>query len=238
MKNVLLIDDDNSFLNSVTNFLKRSGFGVVQAKDGKEGLKALDSKENIDIIVVDLLMPVIDGTEFCKEVRKKESSKDIPILMLTALSDISDKFVAFESGADDYLTKPFEPLELLLRIKSLIKRNKIEKKQSQTSISNQSGTIKLDKRKSSIYILEKNIRLTISEFLIVEYLFKRKDTPVSSEELLEKVIGGNSTSGDTSTIRFHVKNIRKKIEKEPSTPKILINIQGLGYTISETALLN
>lgn len=237
MKNVLLIDDDNSFLNSVTNFLKRSGFCVVQAKDGKEGLKALDTKENIDIIVVDLLMPVIDGTEFCKEVRKKESSKDIPILMLTALSDISDKFVAFESGADDYLTKPFESLELLLRIKSLIKRNKVGKKQSQITISNQSGTIKLDKRKSSIYILEKSIRLTVSEFSIVEYLLKRKDTPISSEELLEKVIG-NSSSGDTSSIRFHIKNIRKKIEKEPSTPKILINIQGLGYTISEATLLN
>lgn len=236
MTNVLLIDDDNNFLKNVSTFLERSGLVVIQAKNGQEGLQVLENRQcTIDIILVDFLMPVIDGVEFCREVRKKEANKNTPIIMLTALSDISDKFVAFESGADDYLTKPFETLELLLRIKSLLKRNNAEKKPVGANEIDKNQPIKLDKKNASLNILGEIIRLTVSEFSIFEYLFKKKGEPISSEELLEKVMGYASVSGDTSTIRFHIKNIRRKIEKDPTTPKILINMQGLGYTISETS---
>lgn len=236
MTNVLLIDDDNYFLKNVSTFLERSGLVVIQAKNGQEGLQVLENtKCTIDIMVVDFLMPVIDGIEFCREVRKSDNSKNTPIIMLTALSDISDKFVAFESGADDYLTKPFESLELLLRIKSLLKRNNPEKKQLLNNEVDKVPSIKLDKKTFSVQISGKSIRLTASEFAIFEYLFKKKGEPISAEELLEKVMGYAYVSGDTSNIRFHIKNIRRKIEKEPSTPKILINMQGLGYTISETS---
>lgn len=230
MFNILIIDDDIEIINKTTAFLKKAGFNIYSANNGEEGLKIL-KEVKIHLIVLDFLMPVMNGVELCNKIRLLDKLKKIPVIMLTELSELSDKFIAFEAGADDYLIKPFDNLELVLRIKSLLKKYK-----STVTNNNEKAIEKeeliINKKNSSITINNKEIYLTSSEFLIIYYLYKNIDKVVSSNELLENVMGYEKDKGNSAIIRAHIKNIRTKIEEDAATPKILVNIQGRGYTIN------
>lgn len=230
MFNILIIDDDIEIINKTSGFLKKAGFNVFSANNGEEGLKFLRNKEaKIHLIVLDFLMPLMNGVELCHKIREIDYLKKLPIIMLTELSEISDKFIAFEAGADDYLVKPFDNLELVLRVKALLKAYKIDNIKENNDISKD---ISINKKISSIILKNKEIYLTSSEFLIVEYLFSNMDKVVSSNEILEKVLGYDENKGNSAIVRAHIKNIRYKIEQDPANPKILVNIQGRGYTLN------
>lgn len=230
MNSILIVDDDDEIVSSIKEFLDRYGFITISANNGSEALVLLSENSDIDLIVVDLVMPIINGIDFCREVRKLNNDyKYIPILMLTTLGDISDKFVGFEAGVDDYLTKPFQPLELLLRVKSLLKRSILK---SEYNKENDHIVTNIDQKNGFIYIYDKEISLTNTEFDIFNYLLTNTSKNVTAEELLEKVLGYHKGTGNPAVIRSHIKNIRNKIEKNPSVPEILVNIQGRGYSIN------
>jgi two-component system OmpR family response regulator len=235
MGKILLLDDNEELLQSVSKYLSRSGYEIITSKNGHDGFKTLQEEyRNIDLIIVDMVMPIVDGIEFCRSIRNTSELKDLPVLMLTALSDISDKYIAFDAGADDYLTKPFELLELLLRVKSLLKRTQnFEPKDKTDPEENPPATgsthPKLDKSKSTIRINNWEIYLTSLEFSIIEYLYKNTDRAVSAEELLEKIMNYPPGTGNPEAIRTHIKNLRSKIESDPAEPKILVNVPRRGY---------
>lgn len=232
MFNILIIDDDIEIINKTTTFLKKAGFNIYSANNGEEGLKILkDNEVKIHLVVLDFLMPVMNGVEFCNKIRESEKLKRTLVIMLTELSEISDKFIAFEAGADDYLIKPFDNLELVLRIKSLLKKYKNTINTNNEKVVEKEDLI-INKKNSSIKLNDKEIYLTSSEFLIIDYLYKNLDRVISSNELLENVMGYEKEQGNSAIIRAHIKNIRTKIEQDAATPKILVNIQGRGYTLN------
>lgn len=236
MKKILIVDDDKKIINVTVDFLNRSGYETLSSENGNEALEILQNNKDIDLIIVDLIMPIINGIEFCREIRNSDnyiSYKKIPIIMLTGLSDISDKFIGFEAGADDYLTKPFEALELLLRIKSLLKRSD-PCYNNEVKISEIKDYVitKIDKKNAVLEINDKKIHLTNTEFDIFNYLLNHNQNNITSDEILEKVLKYPKGSGNPAVIRAHIKNIRNKIEEKPSVPQILVNVQGRGYSIN------
>jgi two-component system response regulator VanR len=230
MKELLLIDDDESTLMLVSRYLSKSGYKTFVAKNGEEGLNILKENNSIQLIVVDVVMPVMDGVEFCRLIRAEKKYQNVPVLMLTAMSNITDKYVGFDAGADDYLTKPFEPLELLLRVQALLKRNKNEnRKDNKDSGSDEKTTLIINKESFSVNINGKEIYLTSVEFDILKYLGDNPEKPISVEELLQKVMNYPPKTGNPETIRTHIKNIRSKIEEDSSEPKFITTIPKRGY---------
>lgn len=241
MKKILIVDDDIEIINLTVDFLNRSGYETLSSENGAEALEILINNKDIDLIIVDLIMPTINGIEFCREVRNSDiytSYKKIPIIMLTGLSDISDKFIGFEAGADDYLTKPFQTLELLLRIKALLKRSDPSYNVTEISSKNENDLVnnniitKIDKKNAVLIINNNEIHLTNTEFDIFNYLLSNNQNNITADEILEKVLKYPKGTGNPAVIRAHIKNIRNKIEEKPSVPQILVNVQGRGYSIN------
>ncbi len=227
MKELLLVDDDESTLLIVSKYLTKSGYRTHTAKNGEDGIEILDKEQGISMIVVDVVMPIMDGVEFCRIVRKNHSFRHIPILMLTAMSDIMDKYVGFDAGADDYLTKPFEPLELLMRVQSLLKR--IEETKTGFNSLNEESSLQINNETYSVNIRGKEIYLTSAEFDILCYLYASAGKPISVQEILQKVMNYPSKTGNPETIRTHIKNIRAKIEDSSSPPKYITTVPKRGY---------
>lgn len=227
MKELLLIDDDESTLLIVSKYLNKSGYKTHTAKNGQDAISILNNEKNISLVIVDVVMPVMDGVEFCRFVRSNEHYRHVPILMLTAMSDITDKFMGFDAGADDYLTKPFEPLELLLRVQALLKRTRIlEEKENSKKEDN--SLFKINNETFSVNIKGKEVYLTSVEFDILCYLYVNIGKPIAVEELLQKVMNYPPKTGNPETIRTHIKNIRAKIE-ETEEPKYITTVPKRGY---------
>lgn len=232
MKELLLVDDDESTLLIVSKYLTKSGYKIHTAKNGEDGIGILKKEQGVELIVVDVVMPVMDGVEFSRAVRKNEKFRYIPILMLTAMSDIMDKYVGFDAGADDYLTKPFEPLELLIRVQSLLKRTGINNKVN-SNYTNDASSIKINNETFSVNIKGKEIYLTSVEFDILCYLYNCSGKPIAVEELLQKVMNYPSKTGNPETVRTHIKNIRAKIE-ESTDPKYITTVPKRGYMFNSS----
>lgn len=233
MKELLLVDDDESTLLIVSKYLNKSGYKTHNARNGEDGIDLLRKEQNIELIVVDVVMPVMDGVEFCRAIRKDNKYRHIPILMLTAMSDITDKYMGFDAGADDYLTKPFEPLELLMRVQALLKRQRLTADIEQEKKLEENSTIKINNETFSVNIRGKEIYLTSVEFDILCYLFNNSGKPVSVEELLQKVMNYPPKTGNPETIRTHIKNIRAKIEESPE-PKYITTVPKRGYMFNNS----
>ncbi|GIW22898.1 MAG: hypothetical protein KatS3mg068_1905 [Candidatus Sericytochromatia bacterium] len=170
-------------------------------------------------------MPEVNGIEFCREVRSDSRFKKLPIIILTSQSSIDDKYIGFEAGADDYIIKPFEVLEVLLRVQALLRRTNQEDDFEDNSI------LKVNNNKFSININDQEIYLTSIEFDILNYLYRNKNKPVSTEELLQKVMGYPPRTGNPEIIRTHIKNIRHKLEDDPSNPSFITTIPKRGYML-------
>lgn len=228
IKNVLLAEDDETMSMAMLKYLEYAGFNVFHARDGKEAIDLIEKNKNISVIISDIMMPIIDGLNLCRYVRNNKEFDHIPILMMTGNDDSSIRYLGFEVGSDDYLLKPFDLMELLIRIKSLIRRTELLRKSHQTSRKNvlNDGHIIF---KQNMTINGKNTNFTPAEIDILKYLYKNNNKIVTSEEILTEVFNHPKSSGNPEIIRTHIKNIRNKIESSRNKPEILIHVPKKGY---------
>ena len=226
-KRLLVVDDDKQIRELLVFDIESSGYNVDFATDGMEGLKkALEN--NYDLILLDVMMPKMNGYDVCKNIRI--AKPDTPILMLTAKGTIEDKTVGFDCGADDYLIKPFEIQEVLLRIRALLRRGSNNTAKNSKEIL-RVGDIEILPDSLEVMILDKKIKLTPTEFEILYCLMQHLNSPVSLATLLDEVWGYDS-SEDVRMVRVHVGGLRQKIEQDTRNPKYLHTVVNVGYKLT------
>jgi two-component system, OmpR family, response regulator len=219
MTTILLVDDDIHIVNLVNIHLSSQGYHVVQAKDGIEALKIL-KKEACDLAVVDVMMPFMDGFTLTREIRKQY---DIPVLLLTARDQIEDKEQGFLAGTDDYLVKPFEPKELIFRIKALLRRYEHQVDENIVRI----GSTTINKKSYEVQIGNRTLLLPLKEFELLSYLFSNPKQVFSREQLIEK-IWGRDYEGDDRTVDVHIKRLRERFSTLSDDFQIK-TVRGVGY---------
>jgi two-component system alkaline phosphatase synthesis response regulator PhoP len=229
-KKVLVIEDEES-INTLLQFnLEQAGFAVVTALDGVTGLQKAH-EENPDLIVLDLMLPEMDGLDVCKSLR--QSQKLIPILMLTAKDDEFDKVLGLELGADDYMTKPFSPREVVARVKAILRRSEYNATTTTTNVDMETitvGELKIFPENYEAYFQEQQLDLTPKEFELLVYLVKNKGRVLSREQLLN-AIWDYDFVGDTRIVDVHISHLREKIEQNTRKPIYIKTIRGLGYKL-------
>ncbi len=221
-KKVLVVEDEKLIVKGIRFSLEQDGMEVDCAYDGEEALTMIKNKE-YDIILLDVMLPKLTGFEVCQQVREFSS---VPIVMLTAKGEDMDKILGLEYGADDYITKPFNILEVKARIKAIIRRTSPKPREAARVIEN--GDLKLDCEGRRVYIAGREINLTAKEFELLELLVVNANKVYSRENLL-KLVWGNDYPGDVRTVDVHVRRLREKIEKNPSEPKYVHTKWGVGY---------
>ena len=221
-KKVLVVDDEKLIVKGIRFSLEQDGMEVDCAYDGEEALKKIKDKE-YDIVLLDVMLPKLTGFEVCQQVRE---FSPVPIVMLTAKGEDMDKILGLEYGADDYITKPFNILEVKARIKAIIRRTAPKQKEERRII--ESGDLKLDCEGRRVYVAGREINLTAKEFELLELLVVNANKVYSRENLL-KLVWGNDYPGDVRTVDVHVRRLREKIEHNPSEPKCVHTKWGVGY---------
>ena len=222
-KKVLVVDDEKLIVKGIRFSLEQDGMEVDCAYDGEEALNMAKEKA-YDMILLDIMLPKMDGFEVCQAIRE---FSDMPIVMLTAKGDDMDKILGLEYGADDYITKPFNILEVKARIKAIMRRTSGGKRQESASVL-EKGDLKLDCDSRRLFILGKEINLTTREFELLELLVKNENKVYSREKLLE-IVWGKDYPGDVRTVDVHVRRLREKVEINPSEPKYVHTKWGVGY---------
>ncbi len=228
MRKVLVIDDEESIRELIRFNLEKAGFSVELAADGQEGLDKLD--DSIDLVILDLMLPVLDGLTVCREIRSHPEFKDLPIIMLTARGEEIDRVLGLEMGADDYLTKPFSPRELIARIKAILRRvgnNKSLQNEEEEADKITWGELELNTASHEVRKRGQLIDLTPKEFDLLKLFLLNKGKVLTRELLLEK-IWGYEYDGDTRTVDVHIRRLRQKIGEEYIT-----TVRGVGYKIVE-----
>ncbi len=229
MKRIMIVEDEAAIREFEAINLKRVGYSVVEAGSGEEALDIYDSDtEGIDIALLDISMPGMDGFTLCKELRKRSAS--IGIIMLTARTQEMDKISGLMIGADDYITKPFSPTELLARVDSLYRRVEMQAPKTEPASANDItlGEFTLNLRRRALLKNGKNIELTQVEFQMIEYFFNNPDVALDRTDILSKVWGTNYF-GEEKIVDVNVRRLRMKVEDDPSQPRHLITVWGMGY---------
>ncbi|CAH0542247.1 Two-component transcriptional response regulator, OmpR family [Oscillospiraceae bacterium] len=222
---ILVVDDEKLLVKGIRFNLENEGYDVITGSDGMEAVE-LAGSENPDLIVLDLMMPRLDGLEACGKIRE---FSDVPIIMLTAKADDMDKLLGFEHGADDYLTKPFNILELKARIKALLRRSKSGRRQEEKPDSRLvCEHITLDRDARDAFNDGKLVDLTAKEFDLMELLMRNPNRVYSREALLN-AIWGYDTSSDIRTVDVHIRRLREKLERSPAAPEHIMTKWGVGY---------
>ncbi len=230
MTTILAIDDDKAILELIKINLELSGYSCYTSDDPIRGFAIL-KQENIDLVLIDVMMPNVDGYSLAMKIRQNEDTKDIPIIMLTALGALDDKLKGFNSGVDDYITKPFEPEELKARVLALLNRTGRGLKSTRVKELLTIGDITLVPESYTVRILDKETKLTPIEFEILNVLVQHHSTMVSSKTLLKEVWGYNENE-DVDTIRVHIRHLRAKIDKISTRKnKYIETIYGGGYRL-------
>lgn len=229
MNKILVIDDDSSINELIKVNLELAGYKVIQAFDGVKGF-ALCKQELPSVVVLDVMMPEVDGFTVAQRIRKNDETKNIPIIMLTALSQLNDKVNGFNIGVDDYLVKPFEMEELIIRIRALLKRSHQIPESASTRDLLSLGDITLMPETYCVKIKDKQAKLTPIEFDIFNLLFQNHGNMVSSAQLLKEV-WGYSPDDDIETIRVHIRHLRAKLDKISDGKKYIETIYGGGYKL-------
>jgi two-component system, OmpR family, response regulator RpaA len=226
---ILVIDDDPAIAELVSINLEMEGYEVITAIDGIKG-QALAVQLVPDLIMLDLMLPKVDGFTICQRIRRDERTSDIPVLMLTALSQTHDKVEGFNAGADDYLTKPFEIEEMLVRVRALLRRtNRIPQSARHSEILSY-GPLTLVPERFEVLWGEDVIKLTRLEFELLHCLLQRHGQTVSPSEILQEV-WGYDPDDDIETIRVHVRHLRTKLEPDPRHPQYIKTVYGAGYCL-------
>lgn len=230
MKRVLIAEDENSIRDFIIINLKRSGFEVLEAADGQAAIDCFEAADGqIDVAILDIMMPKIDGVQVCKYFR--ERSAELGIIMLTAKTQEIDKVSGLMNGADDYVTKPFSPSELMARVDAVYRRVALLKERHNAVAESKSillGEFELNTNERLLYKRGKAIELTQIEYQILEYLFRNPNTVLERADILHKV-WGNDYFVDDKVIDVNIHRLRGKIEDEPAQPKHLVTIWGMGY---------
>ena len=229
MARVLVVDDEKLIVKGIRFSLEQDGFDVDCAYDGEEAIE-MAKKAEYDIVLLDVMLPKFDGFEVCQAIRE---FSDMPIIMLTAKGGDMDKILGLEYGADDYISKPFNILEVKARIKAIIRRsakNKRQKKEEQSAGLIEAGKLKMDTESRRVLIGDREINLTAKEFDLLELLVRNPNKVYSREALLSYVWGNKAMDGgDVRTVDVHVRRLREKIEPSPSDPKYVHTKWGVGY---------
>ncbi|HLI71752.1 MAG TPA: response regulator transcription factor [Ktedonobacteraceae bacterium] len=236
---ILIVDDEAVLLETLAYNLEQAGYQVVTAADGASALEAVH-REKPDLIILDLMLPVIDGLEVCRQVRRDNSTSGILILMLTAKSEEIDKVVGLEVGADDYVTKPFSRHELLARVKALLRRlNKTAPPAEENFLQEGAGTLRrprtleagpivmnLDGRR--VFRSGQEMELQPKQFELLRCLMQNRGTVLTRDQLLQNVWGYDYV-GDTRTVDVHVRWLRERLEEDPANPRLIQTVRGVGY---------
>ena len=225
-KRILLVDDEKNIVRVARGYLEQAGFTVSSAYDGKSALADFRHTRP-DLIVLDLNLPEMDGLDVCRAMRKESN---VPIIMLTARVEEADKLVGLEIGADDYVTKPFSPRELVARVRALLRR--AESATAAPSEILRAGDIEMDLGKHQVSVVGRGIDLTPMEFQLLRVLMQNPGRVFSRSELLDKT-QGEAFEGYERTIDAHVKNLRAKIERNPKKPRAVLTVFGVGYKFAE-----
>ncbi len=221
MAQILVVDDDHTVREVVVSYLRAGGHEVTEACDGETALQAM-TRSPSDLVVLDLMLPGIDGLEVCRRLRERS---DVPVIMLTALGNETDRVVGLERGADDYVTKPFSPRELVLRVDSVLRR--ADQREAPATAPVHDGDLTVDASARVATLAGRQLNLTAREFDLLTFLVSAPGVVHSREDLLARVWGW--TFGDQSTVTVHVRRLREKVEADPTTPSRLVTVWGVGY---------
>jgi len=226
---ILVVDDDKEIVDSISIFLQNDGYYVIKAYDGMEAMERLNDNE-VHLILLDVMMPKMDGIKALLKIREK---RNIPVILVSAKSEDTDKIIGLNMGADDYITKPYNPLELLARVKSQLRRyttlGNMDQKNGNVI---QVGSLRLDTDKKELTVDEEAIKLTPIEYKIVELFMNNLGRVFSIDEIYEKVWNEPSFNAD-NVVAVHIRRIREKIEINPKEPKYLKVVWGIGYKIDK-----
>jgi DNA-binding response OmpR family regulator len=225
-KKILLVDDEAAIVQSLRYNLERSGYSVTAAGDGRSAV-ALAASEEPDLVILDIMLPLLDGIEACKEIRKTSS---VPIIMLTAKDQEFDKVLALELGADDYVTKPFSLGEIIARVKARLRRQEVDLDARDETIT--IGEISIDRSRQRLIVRGETVALAPKEFRLLHVLMENRGRIVTRQMLLEKV-WGYDFEGEHQTISVHVRWLREKIEVDPNNPRHIITVRSRGYMFRE-----
>ncbi|WP_336638054.1 response regulator transcription factor [Lysinibacillus fusiformis] len=226
---ILIVDDEKEIRNLIAIYLKNEGYQVLEACDGEEGLQLL-KKQAIHLIVLDLMMPNVDGMEMCMKVRE---IAEMPIIMLTAKSQDMDKIMGLTIGADDYVTKPFNPLELVARIKSQLRRYlKLNGLNKSNSDEIEIGDLRINTATHEVLVNNEKVKLTPREFAILELLSSNPGIVMSAEQIYERVWKEEAFQSE-NTVMVHIRKIRERIEINPRNPQYIKTIWGVGYKVEK-----
>ncbi len=220
---VLVVDDDPTVREVVSRYLSRDGHRVIQRSNGTDGLDAALT-QSPDLVVLDLMMPGLDGLQVCERLRRHST---VPVIMLTALGEESDRVVGLEYGADDYVTKPFSPRELALRVAGVLRRSQHQSLPDLSETPLSDGDLAIDMAARTVTKGEVPLQLTIREFDLLAFFLAHRGQVFTRAELMEQVWGW--TFGDESTVTVHVRRLREKIETDPANPQRVMTVWGIGY---------
>ncbi len=225
MTSVLIVEDEESFADPLAFLLRKEGFTTAIATTGQEALAEFD-RNGADIVLLDLMLPGMSGTDVCKQLRARAG---VPVIMVTARDSEIDKVVGLELGADDYVTKPYSARELIARIRAVLRRRgEGEGESSLAPTVLEAGPVRMDVERHIVSVAGVEVSLPLKEFDLLEYLLRNAGRVLTRGQLIDRVWGADYV-GDTKTLDVHVKRLRSKIEPDPSVPRHLLTVRGLGY---------
>jgi len=222
MTRVLVVEDEESYSDALSYMLRKEGYEVAIAATGPDALTEFE-RNGADIVLLDLMLPGIPGTEVCRQIRQTSS---VPVIMVSAKDDEIDKVVGLELGADDYVTKPYSPRELVARIRAVLRRGIGDPLPDMDVL--EVGAIRMDIERHVVTVQGESIKLPLKEFDLLEMFLRNAGRVLTRGQLIDRVWGADYV-GDTKTLDVHVKRLRAKLEKNPAEPELLITVRGLGY---------
>jgi two-component system response regulator RegX3 len=221
---VLIVEDEESFADPLAFLLRKEGFTTAIAGTGQQALDEFD-RNGADIVLLDLMLPGMSGTDVCKALRQRSA---VPVIMVTARDSEIDKVVGLELGADDYVTKPYSARELIARIRAVLRRGADPDLDVVTPATLEAGPVRMDVERHVVTVGGNEVSLPLKEFDLLEYLLRNVGRVLTRGQLIDRVWGADYV-GDTKTLDVHVKRLRSKIEPDPSSPRFLVTVRGLGY---------
>jgi phosphate regulon transcriptional regulator PhoB len=229
-RSILIVDDEKDIVDLVAYNVGKEGYGILKAYDGEGALRLARSKKP-DLIVLDLMLPGIQGLEVCRRIRRNPDTAGIPIIMLTARGDEFDKVIGLEAGADDYITKPFSVKELLARVKAVLRRADARQASEEAEVFEFKG-LRIDLKSYEVAVDGKNVPLSRTEFNLLRFLSRNPGRVYSREQILDHVWGDESFV-EPRTVDVHVRRLRAQIEPDESSPIYIVTIRGMGYKFAD-----
>jgi two-component system response regulator RegX3 len=228
MARILVVEDEETLAEAISFLLSKEGFDVAVAATGPEAIESFD-KSGADLILLDLMLPGLSGTEVCRQIRTKSS---VPIIMLTAKDSEIDKVVGLELGADDYVTKPYSSRELIARIRAVLRRGEIQDSGGDEATL-EVGPVRMDTDRHIITVNGEVVAIPLKEFELLEFLMRNAGRVLTRVQLIDRVWGSDYV-GDTKTLDVHIKRLRAKIEKDPANPEFIQTVRGMGYKMERS----